>query len=269
MIDVKHTVRQLVIMRNRGQATAIPYENEPIVLAKASISPPLPKAQHNDYVLDLFLSRTPDMKTEIRPFVSIRQQWVGGDDFVRQPRSVRLNLEPDLKRKPVAARMGQVRGVEHLVFDTVPWPTAAEGLRARVIFDQWRRLRCLKTLSDWGDWVDFYRFTMAVDRLRQSGQSRGINFTAEGAVGVLRRLFLRAYAQEALGLVQTLSYRELAEWLTAAGYPTRREEVQNAKRAKLVENVVPNVANVRLLLDFLVVRFPTLQQDRLLAPCDL
>lgn len=269
MLDVKHTVRQLVIMRNRGQVTALPYENQPIVLAKASVSPPVPKEQHNDYVLELFLNRTPDLKTEIRPFVSIRQQWVGGDDFVRHPRSVRLNLEPDLKRKPIAARMGTVRGVDHLVFDTAPWSHAEEGLRARVIFDQWRRTRCLKNMADWHDWIEFYRFTVAVDRLRQSGQSRGINFTEEGAVGVLRRLFLRAYAKEALGLCQTLNYRELAQWLTAAGYPTRREEVQNAKRAKLVEAVVPDVAAVRLLLDLLLARFPSFQGNRLLALSEL
>lgn len=269
MIDVKHTVRQLVIMRNRGQVTALPYENEPIVLAKASVSPPVPKEQHNDYVLNLFLNRTPDLKTEIRPFVSIRQQWVGGDDFVRKPRSVRLNLEPDLKRKPVAARMGKVLDGEHLVFDTVPWRTAEEGLRARVVFDQWRRTRCLKNLDDWHAWIDFYRFSVAIDEVRRSGQSRGINFTEEGAVGVMRRLFLRAYAQEAMGLTRTLSYAELALWLTSEGFPTRREEVQNAKRAKLVEKVVPDVTAVRLLIDLLLTNFPDFQADRLLATSGL
>ena len=201
-----------------------------------------------------------------RPFVSVRAQYVAGLDFIRQSREVRLNLEFDFKNRPVAPYMAMVQGQPHIAFKTVPWQTVDEAQRARVIFDQWRRRRCLKDLSDWQDWIEFYRFTVACDANRQKGVSRGINYTAEGPVGVLRRLFLRAYTQQEFGLVPTLSYAELAAWLTASGYATTSDEVKNAKRAKLVENIVPEVAAVTDLMALLQEKFPAMESGKFLAP---
>lgn len=68
----------------------------------------------------------------------------------------------------------------------------------------------------------------------------GINATAEGAVGLARRGFLRVYAQGAWGLTRTMSYPQLAAWLTEHGYPTKADELKNAKRSQLIDGVVPD-----------------------------
>ena len=42
-----------------------------------------------------------------------------------------------------------------------------------------------------------------------------------------------------------MSYPQLATWLTAQGYPTKADEVKNAKRSTLVEGVMPDSPQVR------------------------
>jgi len=44
-----------------------------------------------------------------------------------------------------------------------------------------------------------------------------------------RRVFLRAYAHEDLGLTKTYSYPALTRWLTALGYSTKVSEPRRAK----------------------------------------
>lgn len=93
----------------------------------------------------------------------------------------------------------------------------------------------------------------------------GINATAEGAVGLARRVFLRAYAQHAWGLSRTMSYPQLAAWLTEQGYQTKADEHKNVKRSPLIEGVVPDSPQVRELLDTLKAQFPALEVDQFLV----
>jgi hypothetical protein len=69
----------------------------------------------------------------------------------------------------------------------------------------------------------------------------------KGVVDVLRRLFLRAYTQGLCGLTKTMTYVELAYWLTQQGYPTGVDELKNAKRAEFVERSVPPTPRVMKL----------------------
>ena len=141
-----------------------------------------------------------------------------------------------------------------------------DGERARAYFDEWRRKNCLKTLDDFQRWQEHYQFAGARAKRQQSGaRGLGINATAEGAVGLARRGFLRAYAQGAWGLSRTMSYSQLAAWLTAQGYPTKADELKNAKRASLVKGVVPDSPQVRALLDTLKAQFPALEVDQFLV----
>ena len=268
MLERKHKVSQLIPFKTRGQLTAQPYGDGDVVLAKAGVSPPdLPKKEHNGYMLDLFLNRKPGDKTQTRPFTSMREQWITGADVLRKLQDVTLNMEFDMKRSPVNPSMHAVHRVEHLVFETVPWPTASEGERARAYFDEWRRKNCLKTVGDYQRWQEHYQFAGAKAKRKQvGGVSVGINATAEGAVGLARRGFLRAYAQGAWGLTRTMSYPQLATWLTAQGYPTKADELKNAKRAPLVDGVVPDSPQVRALLNTLKAQFPALEVDQFLVP---
>ena len=86
-----------------------------------------------------------------------------------------------------------------------------------------------------------------------------------GAFFVVVRRFLHAYAQGAWGLTRTMSYPQLDTWLTAQGYPTKADEVKNAKRAPLVDGVVPDSPQVRALLDTLKAHFPALEIDQFLV----
>lgn len=260
ILKLKHRARQIVSLKTRGQLTGLPYENAPIVLAKAGVSPPAGVKDQNQYMIDLYLDRTPSSKTTIRPFVSLRKQWQCGADVYRLTRSVRLNLEFDMKRKPVSALERPLSGRMHLAFDTEPWPTIEDAIRARAIFDQWRRDNCLKTLADWSSWQARYQFSLARDRLRINKQSSlGIHFTKEGAVGLLRRVFLRAYMQGAWGLTPTKGASELAAWLTGKGYKTTRDQVNYAKKSKLVAKVIPRTPEVETLLTQLMDEYPSIE----------
>lgn len=255
MLERKHRVQQLIAMKTRGQLTAELYPGEAPVLAKASVKPPLAdKTQHNDYMLDLYLKRQPGQQHSADHLISLREQWTTESDLVALQHTQRLNLEFDFKRQLVNPRMVPVRGGEHLACDTVPWATAAQAELARALFDGWCRTHCLKTVADFESWQEFYV-------LRQLTRHSGISITAEGTVGLLR-----AYTQNAWGICKTMTYSELADWLTAKGYPTTVAEVKNAGRAKLVEGVVPMTPRVQALLLVLQEVQPGLEVDRIFAP---
>lgn len=285
ILEVKHRVKQVLSARIRAQFTGMVdpdpalKEKQRIVLAKGNVTPDIPlpdgviskeqfKALQNQYMVALYLNRTPDTKTVMRPFISIRQQWLGDLDVFRVERPVRLGLEFDMKRRPVDPRMEQIGDHVHIAFDTVPWNTVEEAEEVRGAFAGFRRERCLKTLDDWQYWEDFSAGAIKRRRHRAKGGA-GIHRTKEGEVGILRRVFLRAYAKQAWGITRTFSYPELAAWLTEKGYPTTATEVKNAARAKLVENVVPVTEDVKQLLAVLRAEFPDLDAAKFVGQVDV
>lgn len=263
MLERKHKVRQLIAMKTRGQITAMPFDDEPIILAKAGVSPGIEAAGHNDYMVDLFMCRKPGDKTMTRPFTPFREQWVKDVDVVRMTRETTLNLEFDYKRRLIRPRMVAVDQCEHVALVGVPWDDLEECERARAIFAGWRRQRCLKTLDDFEDWEDHYQFSLVRDRFQQSGmQGFGIRATKKGVVDVFRRLFLRAYTQGLCGLTKSMTYGELAVWLTEKGYETTIDELKNAKRAKFVEHAVPPTPRVLRLSKVLEEGFPNIEINK-------
>lgn len=275
MLERKHHVRQLIAMKTRGQLTALPWLDAsstptPVVLAKAGVSPPLPKAEHNDYILDLFLNRYPGQMTTTRPFTSLRDQWVHELDVVKTERTSLLSLEFDFKRMPTNPRMISVHSTEHIAFDTAPWPDPESGARARAYFDGWRRKHCLKTIADWDDWHAHYQFSAARGKRARAGSAgakRGINMTKDGALGVMKRLFLRAFTQKLLGVVPRdgkMTHQDMASWLTDLGYETNKAAVSNAGRALMAEQAVPCTDEVRAFIATVTVRFPEMQVERFL-----
>jgi hypothetical protein len=260
MLERKHRVRQLVAMKTRGQVTGLAYDEDAVVLAKAGVSPNVPAAEHNDYMLNLFVNRQANDMTQTRPFTPIRDQWIKNADVVRITREIRLNLEFDFKRKLLDPLMVGVADTDHLSLQSVPWATASEAEQARAFFDGWRRKRCLKTVQDWDDWDDIYQFSLIRSALIASGgKGFGIRATVKGVADVFRRLFLRAYTQSLCGLTRTMTYNQLAEWLTDQGYPTTADEVKNAKRAKFVEHAVPATSRVMQFASVLSNGFPSIE----------
>lgn len=265
MLERKHKVRQLVAMKTRGQLTALPFDGEEIILAKAGVSPDVEKEKQNDYMLDLFMARQAGQLTETRPFTPFREQWVHDVDVVRETRKVTLNLEYDMKRRLCNPRIVSVHGGEHIALDSVSWNSLEECERARAIFKGWREKRCIKTLDDFEDWDDHYQFALVRDRLQKTGLiGIGVRATDKGVVDVFRRLFLRAYAQRRCSLERTMSYKELADWLTARGYPTTTDELKNAKRARFIEHAIPATRRVLALAEVIEAGFPGVEISKFL-----
>lgn len=259
MIEEKHRVSQALSIKTRGTATllkgppgsGIPDE----VLAKCGISPPEGCLDPNAYLVALYFDRRPGQKTMTRPFISVRYQWLYLSDVFRLEREVRMNLEYDFKRRPVRPRMVQAGEYEHLAFDTEPWPTAADAQRARLIFDEWRRSRCLKTLKDFEDWEDHYRTHIALDKLRSEGRKVPVQVTKGGSVGILVRMFLRAYAQQLWGIQRTESYSRVADILSSFGHETSVNDVKNGSRGEAYPNIVPRTSRTESLMKDLMLAF--------------
>ena len=90
----------------------------------------------------------------------------------------------------------------------------------------------LKTIADWRRWVEY-----------QSGSNAsraGVRRSAKGTVDQARKLLVRAYRHGQWGLAGG-NYKNAADRLTEAGYPTKEQDFKNAGRAKggLTEHLIP------------------------------
>lgn len=256
-LECKHQVAQVVSMRTRGLVTALPYADGPPILAKASVKPPiLGLVEQNQFLLDLYLNRTPGQTLDQEHLISTAEQWKHERDLIAEKRTLRLNLEFDFKREPINPRLIAVAGVTHLAFDTRPWPKDVTGLQARAWFDAWRANNVLKTLEDFAAWQTHYRLRLAAGRSR-------VQLSGARPVDLLKRFFLRAYAQGVWGTQRTegmQTYADVAHWLTGHGYDTRVDDLKNAKRAKLVAGLIPvDDPAAMALWEVLLERQPMLQ----------
>lgn len=258
-LERKHRVAQVVSLRTRGCLTAKAVEGEPPILAKAGVKPPMrDKAEQNRYMLDLFLNRVPGQTVDQQHLISTREQWATEADLVAITRTVKLNLDFDFKREPVNPSVELVDGAEHLTFETVPWHSAEQGQVMRALFDGWRKAGCLKSLEDFRRWQWFRD-------VRLHTRGRRVRVGADGAAGLLRKMFLRAYAQERWGTQKTMTYAEVAEWLTVRGYPTKVDDLKNARRAPLTEGLIPEIPEVMPLWEVLLAEQPNLDRGRFFA----
>lgn len=274
MLEIKHAVHQLIAVRTRCQLTVIPHPDkgyEPI-LAKGGISPPPDVSDQSKFMVNLFLERKPGQKTATRPFTSLSQQCKTDGDVVRETREITMNMEPDFKRRPVNPRMVSVLGGEHIALDSVPWKTVSQALRARNLFDGWRKTHCLKTLDDWESWLSHYHYHITAEQLKRAGKAVGmrVNSDDDGS-GVMRRVFIKAFALGLWGVNRVMSGYELADWLTANGYPTKVDEIKYAARGRKVEgnvfpeNIVPPTKPALNLLELLKTKFPKMEVEKFLA----
>jgi hypothetical protein len=238
MVEVKHVVPQVVCMKTRGQLTAgvLDFELNPIK-AKAGVQVPretLPEAtgpkdhQENDWMLELFLMRTPSTTVRARQLTSMRTMHLKNTELYMEEYDKRISLEFDWKRELVEPRMvlvGQVINGEnpvHISCWTKPHKTVQDFQLVRQQFDDWRKTHSLQTMTDWQNWVEF--------RQRKSLKASG-HATGNGALAdQCRRQFLRAFASDEEG-IKDCTYAELSDWLTQQGYNTSVTDLKNAKRS--------------------------------------
>lgn len=273
VLEVKRRASEVVSFRNRGIATTRIVGDSKPILAKSSVKAPA-DANPNAYMLDLYRTRTYRTRETRRDFMPLRDQFEHNADLVTVARTPRINLDPDMKRKLVNARMMPAHMAddeteEMLATDSVPYETVEEALLTMGAFHAWRdgRQRVLKTLGDWQDWDDYRVAGLA--RMRVGG---GIQVTRQGSAGVLKRQFLRALARGAWGISRDgWTNGEVAAWLTQAGYPTTESDVKNAGRrsAKLVEHSVAASPAALALLRVILPVFPSLDLRAVFAEEEL
>lgn len=183
-----------------------------------------------------------------------------------------------MKRELVNPVEMTIDSVTHIFCETVPHNSLEEALDMRARFDGWRINNCLKRLTDWSSWEDYwlttrltlptgirYQFLKGEDGKvlkTQDGQIIG-----EGSDGVLRRLFIRAFMQNRCGLDSaSIERKELAGWLSFYGYDTTANEVRGAARSLFAEGAVPVTDKTIKLVRLLLRGFPEFEYQVLFDP---
>lgn len=277
MLEVKHEVAQVVCMKTRGQLTGQALPGKKIVLAKAGVQPLVKadpnlsaeeyKHRQNDAMLDLYLDRYAGQTMLVSQFASLHDQWEKGVDLHKFERNVVMSLEPDMKRQLINPHMIEIASKQryHLAMDSQPWRTVEDFDAARTRLDGWRRSHCLRTVEDWKIFSDSLMVGMVRSKQRAAGVTAMNQRGGRDASDVLRRAFLRAYAQEKLGLTRSLTYPVLADWLTQAGYATKASEPRSARAQPLVLHSTPRTDDVMKLWQLLQDKFPEADLTLLLA----
>ncbi|MGK5024689.1 hypothetical protein [Janthinobacterium sp. RB2R34] len=286
MLENKHQVMQLFAGRTRLQFTTKVDGEHPSVTAKGGVKPGPEVKDENAYMLDLILNREPGQKQAYESFISMRDQLTLGYDLQTERRETTLNLEYDFKRRPIAESVRMVEidgaGVSHLAFDTEPYLLAQDAVLDRLIFDNWRKTNCFKTIEDFRNWEAFRAFHLEGRKRRMAGDagvdiaSSGTrsatgrkNLMKDGYVGVAKRTFLAAYQKRLWGLEGAdMSQRALADWLTECGYKTSLSAVKNGTGEQPEERVVPGALEVMVFLNMLKERFAGLEIERFLIAAE-
>jgi len=221
VLEIKHAVGQCVVVKTRGTFTVTPMEGYKPVLARAGQRMEQKYAgerEESEAWVDVYRNRSYDLKFSHRQLISLRDQWKHIADLVEIPRSVRVNLEFDFKRR--LSRPGDRDGL--LSADTLPWNSIEEFDRYREDFEAWRKSarRCCITVADFRDF-EAWRRTRAAKR--EAG------LTDKARRPLLVQCVLRAWSLRLYGLPGG-HYRELAQ-ITSRWWPTSADSIKKAGRS--------------------------------------
>ena len=271
LLETKHFCRQLLGWRTRGQATLLAGMNNAddklnIVLAKAGIytaSYMDDARSQNDYIVDLFLNRTPASSLRVLSMTGIRDMIEHDVDLVEAETTKRLNMEFDWKRRPAAVFMSQ--SPDHLSFSTSPWETVEEFQSIRL---WWEELAgdthfCMKTVEDYRRFADHVltRSCLGVVDSRYLKKD-------QPDINRLRQVLGSAWRHSDAGLVREkggLTNAQFAEVLTNAGIPCSQTDVENGGRKAFEPHRCPPTPSVRRAIKKLRKSFPTIDTAMLLA----
>ena len=271
VLEVKHSVRQPLGWRTRGQATLKPG-TDPVagsanfVLAKGGIRLPdyiEDTALENSKIVDLFLNRSPDDQITLRLKTGVRDIVTFDADLVDKSLTKRLSMEFDWKRKPHAA--AQCASPNHVAFSTKPWDTVDEFILMRRYWEEFaiQSPFCLKSIAD------YRQFAIYVMTHSTLGKADSKYLRRDGGdLKRLRQSLGSAWRHSKAGLIwqqQQISNGEFAEILTEAGIPCKRADIENAARKPFVPKKCPPTPDVYDALTKLVRQLPALEVDALIA----
>jgi hypothetical protein len=274
-LEVKGRIKQALIVKTRGTFTAKPLgdkqERAPIMARAGFRLEKVPKVEpednspearevarrasaweENDRWVETYRTRHYDLIHHHKVRIDLRTQWLNDSDLVDVERSTRVNLDPDLKRKPV--RLCMREGV--LAFETEPWDSKEDFLEARDALEQWKRSekRVLRTLDDFYA----YRAWAQARPAKKAANTRGSRPPFITAV-------IRAWKHTQLGLPGPAGrgsaggekMADLAHDMTAAGFPTNRTAIDNTRRQELRLGAFTSLADAEVdFLRFALDRWP-------------
>jgi len=274
-LDAKHSIRQPLGMRTRGQLTIEGYDGEKPVLAKAGIKPPKGDIiEQNEWMLSLFINRTAKTRVPVKFLRSIADICRKGGDLTPIEIDRAARLDYDWKRAPLNPIPNKIRDTEHLAFDTQPWRTASEAIACR---DDWYSFsrsgdRVLRSVDDLHDF-QVYRALIGISRPSDQGgnpASKPFRIPRKGGARKLAaRQFLRAYVRSLGGLKKgDMPFREVALLISSLGVKTTKTDVENATRsnAQCQPNSLPHIPDVLDFLELLKQKFPGFDPEFLLTP---
>lgn len=282
VLTEKHSVKQLLGYRTRGQATIKPGdgpEGTRYVLAKAGVQTPKEckeTDEQNNYMLKLFFDRTPKTMIDIDVRTTMADMIKHGADLVSVKSSKRASMEYDFKRCPRSVAMAavtiqNVKQREHIVFSTKPWRDITEFKMVRSMWeDYWRSGEgaCLKTVDVFRDFAEYFEMMKSLPNESKRYFRRDDN----AGLQRLRRDLCRAFKHSMAGFPMTApcSAQTFASILNSTsmskyGVTTRDSDVENGKRSAFKSNCTPPTKEVLAVIRELQVHFPELDQSALVG----
>lgn len=222
-VEVKGEAAEILAMKTRGALAISPFDpanpGKPI-LARAGVKfekKPADPWEECRMLEGIYRDRSYDLKLTQRRMINLRLQWETESDLVDEDQDVRVNLDYDLKRRPV-----NVTDAKGLFWCTTsPWQTVEEFFEYRDAFEIWRatRKRVLRTAQDWADFLEHKRAAAAMAEVGARTSKRT----------PAMQLFLRCYAHGLEGLPGK-DFAVVAELISKHGMPTTVQNVKDAKR---------------------------------------
>ncbi|MGY0617133.1 hypothetical protein [Vibrio sp. FJH11] len=256
ILELKHQAKQLIGAKTRAQYTVIESEGFEPVLAKGGVKVDPLVSDQSSHMVDMYLNRKSGDKVDGSYLTPNRMRFLEHKDLMLEKRSIFLNMEYDQKRQSFNPIMTDVKGRQHIALETKPHQSLDDMQFTRLRFDRWRKKHCLKALEDWYDWQD--RLVMA-----ETASNKDVRLKAdETSDSLMARLFLRFYAYEQGGMSKhEITAKELAEWMTDIGYPTKPTAVRSAKQSKLIEGAVPMTEQTLKLARLIISKFPNFEVE--------
>lgn len=286
VLSEKHGVKRVLGWKTRGQATLIegdPEKNaETIVLAKAGIQPPpwsRETAEQNEYIVDLFFTRTGDQTVVVDTNTSLRDMVLYHADLVKKTSVRRLNMEYDFKRRPYSVADVAVnfndKQYDHVVFSTQPWDTVEQFKTMRSMVDDYIRTedrRCMKSADDYRALAEYFDTRNSLPVGAQKYLKKGENADLDR----LKRDLCRAFKQGQAGLdayTTQMTANDFAKVLLESGLARFgvkcvRSDIENAGRKAFEPNTTPRSVNVLDVIGEVKRRLPHLDTDQILSVYD-
>jgi hypothetical protein len=259
-LEKKHAADRVLSVKTRGNFTIEPAEIKP-----GEMSEPLCARVGHRLEAEVADRLSGDKPGEVREwlknyaereydtrlvgceFACLQDQWTGNSDLVQIEKSVRMNFDYDMKRRPVNVRTGP-NGL--IKFETDPWDSLDEFLEWRRDFDAWRiaTRSVLKKLEDWQRFVAWRtaRRTRSASQ-RTPWQQRLVALFATGKILPLRTRGRGGEAAPSNALTQP----QIAKLLSDAGVPAVTRDIFQKvalRESSLAETLSPPM----LSEDFLV-----------------